>query len=172
MKRIENLLRKNADPEYKSFQGKLIPTVDESKILGVRIPMLRSLAKQIYKDKALTEDFLNELPHCYYDENQLHSLLVSEIKEFDECITRLREFLPYVDNWATCDSLSPKCLKKNTDRLLTYIEELLLSKHTYSVRFGILCLMGYLLDENYNEKYLRYVVSIRSDVYYINMMIA
>jgi len=133
------------------------------------VPKIRALAKQIKND---TGDFLEKLPHKYYEENNLHALLVSQIPDFDECIEKLNRFLPYVDNWATCDIMSPKSFKKNKEKLLLQIENWIKSGHTYTIRFGIEMLMTHFLDDDFDEKYLEQVSLIKSDEYYINMMIA
>lgn len=156
------------DLQYKSFNASLIPTVDPDLIIGVRTPHLRSLAKKIGWD----QEFTNNLPHKYYDENNLHAFMLCEIKDFDECIVKLNAFLPYIDNWATCDGLKPKCFKKSPQKLLPYIEKWLKSKHTYTVRFACLMLMTHFLGENFKEEYLEKVSCIRSNEYYINMMLA
>ena len=146
-----------------------MPNIEKERIIGVRVPQLRALAKKI---KGNTGDFLEKLPHKYYEENNLHAFLLSEIADFDECIKKLNAFLPYVDNWATCDGMKPKCFKKNKEKLLLEIGKWLKSKHEYTVRFGILMLMTHFLDEDFDEKHLEAVSKIKSDKYYINMMIA
>ena len=159
------------DIKYKDFQCKLMPTVDSDRVIGVRTPALRAMAKELYVTPE-AEEFLITLPHTYYEEDNLHAFLLERIKDFDECITALDAFLPYIDNWATCDSLRPACLKKNAQRLLPHIERWLDSPHVYTVRFGIEALMLYFLDEHYDEVYSRRISRIRSDEYYVNMMIA
>ena len=141
------------DTEYASFQSKLMPTVPKESIIGVRVPQLRKLAKKLGKSKE-AQEFLLALPHDYYDENMLHSLLVSEIKDFDDCILAIDAFLPYVDNWAVCDILSPRVFKKNRTRLLTEISSWASSSHVYTCRFGIEMLMTHFLDEDFDSKYL------------------
>lgn len=168
---IRNELFKMQDIAYRDFNSKLIPTVDKSLFVGVRTPELRKYAKQLAKREDI-EDFLNLLPHKYFDENQLHAFIVSEIKDFKSCVDRVNEFLPYVDNWATCDQLSPKVFKKHHKELITYIKEWLESDKVYTVRFGIGMLMEHFLDENFDINYLETVSNIRSDEYYVNMMIA
>ena len=168
---IREQLLKLQDIKYRDFHSRLMPTVEKEKIIGIKIPNIRKLAKQI----AFTPDaceFMSSLPHEYYEENNLHALLIAEIKDFDECVLELERFLPYVDNWATCDSLRPQRLKLNTDRLLEYVYKWIKSDKTYTVRFGIEMLMLYYLDDNFDAKYLKLVSEIRSDEYYVNMMIA
>lgn len=160
-----------ADEKYKDFQLGLTPTVDPERFIGVRTPALRDLAKK-YKNTPQGEAFISELPHFYFDENQLHAFLVSEIKDYDNCISQVKRFLPYVDNWATCDQLRPKCFKKNRDSLLEEVEKWLKSEHIYTVRFGIAMLMCYFLDDAFDKKYLKMVSEVTSDEYYVKMMVA
>ncbi|MCM1048144.1 MAG: DNA alkylation repair protein [Clostridiales bacterium] len=168
---IQNELFRMQDKKYRDFHSKLIPTVDYDTIIGVRTPKLRGYAKQLIKRADISE-FLNALPHQYYDENQLHAFIISEIKDFGQCIKEVCRFLPFIDNWATCDQLSPKAFKKHQDELLTYIEEWITSDKTYTVRFAIEMLMVHFLDESFDIKYTERIAEIRSDEYYINMMIA
>lgn len=165
---ILNELLKLQDLEYKSFHSRLMPNINPDNIIGVRVPQLRALLKKIRWD----EEFINSLPHKYYEENNLHAFMLCEISDFDACIEKLNEFLPYIDNWATCDGLKPKCFKKNAQKLLPHIEGWLKSKHTYTVRFACLMLMTHFLGDNFKEEYLEKVSCIRSDEYYINMMLA
>lgn len=168
---IEKILFKNQDLEYKKFHTKLMPGISPDKVIGVRIPILRKITKEYY-DALIRENFLNKLPHNYYEENNLHAFLIAEIKDYDNCIKEVDLFLPFVDNWATCDSLRPKCFKKNTDKLICKIDKWLKSEHTYTVRFGIEMLMVHFLDNNFKKEYLKKVSQIKSDEYYVNMMIA
>lgn len=159
------------DCEYRDFNAKLIPNIDKSSIIGVRTPELRKYAK-IFMKSQNAADFINILPHKYYEENNLHGFIISQIKDFDELIYRLELFLPYIDNWATCDSIRPICFKRNRDKLIIKINEWLSSKHTYTLRFTIEMLMTHFLDENFQEEYLELAASVVSDEYYIKMMIA
>ena len=168
---ILNRLYALADPAYGEFQSKLIPDMDRTLFIGVRTPALRNLAKELYGTDEATE-FLNDLPHTYFDENQLHAFLVSRAKPFDICIKEVDKFLPYVNNWATCDQMSPAIFKKNTDLLLPRVFSWIDSDHIYTVRFGIGMLMQHFLDDLFDNKYPEKVSRIRSDEYYINMMIA
>lgn len=168
---IRNELFKMQDTAYRDFNSKLIPTVDKSLFIGVRTPELRKYAKQLAKREDI-EEFLHSLPHKYFDENQLHAFIVSEIKDFKSCVDKVNEFLPYVDNWATCDQLSPKVFKKYHKELINYIEIWLKSDKVYTVRFGIGMLMEHFLDEDFDIIYPDTVSNIRSDEYYVNMMIA
>ncbi|MBR1797998.1 MAG: DNA alkylation repair protein [Clostridiales bacterium] len=166
-------LYKLQDVGYGDMQKKIIPTVDPERIIGVRTPALRNLAKMIYKDKSNdTEEFLRELPHKLFEEDQLHAFIISQEKEFDRCIAEVEAFLPYVDNWATCDQMSPKAFKKDPKLLLPYIDKWLKSDHIYTVRFAIGMLMAHFLDERFELKYPKKVATIKSDEYYVNMMIA
>ena len=171
MQEIQNFLFENQDMEYRDFQSKLIPNVDKSYFIGVRTPVLRKYAKELLKTGDIGV-FLNELPHEYFDENQLHAFILSGIKDFGECIAELEKFLPYINNWATCDQLSPKCFAKNKAELLKYINKWIKSDKTYTVRFAIGMLMSHFLDTDFDEKYLDTVAAVKSEEYYINMMIA
>ena len=159
------------DVKYRDFQGKLIPTVDPENVIGVRTPELRKLAKE-YAKKEDIGDFLDELPHRFFDENQLHAFIISEFKDFDRAMAEAERFLPYVDNWATCDQMSPKVFKKNRKALLKNIKKWLKSDKTYTVRFGVGMLMEHFLDEDFDPVYPEIVVTVESEEYYINMMIA
>lgn len=154
------------EEEYREFSSKLMPTVEKSKVIGIRTPLLRKFAKSLENYEA----FLTELPHKYFEENNLHAFLIEREKDFEKCIEKLNVFLPYVDNWATCDSMKSKILKKEPEKLLEHIKIWLKSKDTYSVRYGINLLMSFYLDENFKRDYLMLVADIKSDEYYINMM--
>ena len=168
---IRDELFKMQDIEYRDFNSKLIPTVKKEDMIGVRTPELRKYAKKLLKEEGV-EDFLHSLPHKYFDENQLHAFIISEIKDFKFCIDELINFLPYLDNWATCDQLSPKIFKKYRNDLLPHIYEWLKSDKTYTVRFGIGMLMEHFLDEDFKTEYPEMVAAVRSEEYYINMMTA
>lgn len=159
------------DLEYKELQAKIIPTVDADAVIGVRTPQLRAYAKELSRREDIGQ-FLDELPHKYFDENQLHAFIISGIKNYDDAMARLEAFLPYVNNWATCDQMSPKVFKKNKTDLLKHIRTWIKSKDTYTVRFGVGMLMEHFLDEDFDVKYPVMVSKIRSDEYYVNMMIA
>lgn len=156
------------DVKYRDFQSGLIPNIPPETMIGVRTPELRQLAKEV----GINEDFLAALPHRYFDENQLHAFIISAIKDKSECLRRAEEFLPYVDNWATCDQMSLKCFKKSPEELLPRIRIWIKSPHAYTVRFGVGCLMEFFLDEHFSPEYIELVSEMRSDEYYINMMIA
>ena len=160
-----------ADENYKDFQAKLMPTVDRNKVIGVRTPALRFFAKELYK-AGRYDAFLSDLPHKYYEEDNLHALLIDKIKDFDECVSAIEKLLPYIDNWATCDMLRPRALKKEPERLLEYIYKWLSSDKVYTVRYGIGCLCSFYLDDNFSPRHLAVVAKIKSEEYYINMMMA
>lgn len=168
---IKERLMKVKDDEYKEFQAKLVPNIPKEKIIGIRTPEMRKIAKEVYESKD-RDAFLNELPHQYYEENLIHFFVISMIKDFDESIKRVEEFLPYVDCWPVSDQATPKAFKKNHDKLLPYIKKWIASKHLYTARFGIRMLMNEFLDSDFNKEYLGIVASIKSDEYYLNMMIA
>ncbi len=159
------------DIKYRDFQIKLIPTKTVDDMIGVRTPELKKYAKELLKREDVGE-FLDILPHEYFDEDQLHAFIISGIRDYDKCMTEVIRFLPYVDNWATCDQLSPKVFKKNRTDLLKQIKKWIKSKETYTVRFAIGMLMGHFLDEDFDITYPEMVAKVRSDEYYINMMIA
>ena len=174
-KRIEQLVQKmlfeNQDKNYADFQAKLIPTVARDTIIGVRTPVLRKLAKEFAK----TEDakvFIKMLPHQCYEENNLHGFIIETFKDFEETVSAVEDFLPIVDNWATCDIVSPKVFKKNPQKLLPYIKTWIKTDKTYTIRFGIETLMSVYLDDNFLPEYLELVANVRSEEYYVNMMIA
>ena len=159
------------DADYALLQAKIIPTVAADRIIGVRTPALRAFAKALYKDRD-KEDFLSCTPHQYFDENQLHAFVISLEKDFDKCIAEVDAFLPFIDNWATCDQLSPKAFKREPEKLLQYIQSWIKSDQTYTVRFAIGMLMQHFLDERFEAGYADMVAEVRSEEYYINMMIA
>ncbi len=154
------------EKEYKEFSSKLMPTVEKGSVIGIRVPILRKYAKTLQN----YEDFLNELPHKYFEENNLHAFLIEKEKDFDKCIEKIDAFLPYIDNWATCDSMKPRVLKKEPLKLLKHINKWLKSKDVYAVRYSINLLMSFYLDDNFDEEYLCLVADVKSDEYYINMM--
>lgn len=159
------------DSGYRDFHAKLVPNLDKEKIIGVRTPALRKFAKEFAKDSR-AEEFISTLPHEFYEENNLHAFLIAEIKDFDRCAAEVSRFLPYVDNWATCDGLSPKAFAKNREKLLPLIDEWMRSKDVYAVRFGIGMLMTHFLDSDFKPEYLDKVAAVKSGEYYINMMAA
>lgn len=168
---IQQELFRNQDKAYGTFQARLLPTLSPQTIIGVRTPVLRGLAKILYRENDYS-DFLNCLPHPYFDENQLHAFLISEMKDYALCIEALNRFLPYVDNWATCDQMSPKIFKKHRAPLLEQIKIWIASENTYTVRFAVGMLMQHFLDEDFDMEYPRMILNIRSEEYYVKMMIA
>lgn len=169
--KIEEELFKRQDEKYRDFSAGLSPTVSKETMIGVRTPALRALAKELSKREDI-EEFLKDLPHRYFEENQLHAFILSGMKDYEACVEKLNIFLPYVDNWATCDQMSPKIFKKHKKELLKEIQKWIKSGHTYTVRFGIGMLMEHYLDEDFDCKYPQMVAKVRSDEYYVNMMIA
>lgn len=171
MNKIQALLFENQDKEYRAFQAKLMPTVPYENIIGVRTPVVRAMAKELFKNGGYSS-FLKELPHKYYDENNLHAYIIEQIKDFDTAIYELERFLPYVDNWATCDTFLPKCFKRNKRALLVHIYSFLQSGHTYTVRYGIGLLMKLYLGADFKTEYAEAICAVRSDEYYVQMMAA
>ena len=159
------------DISYADFQAKLTPNIPRDLFIGVRVPEARKLAKRIIGDPE-TSKFLRDLPHRYYDENMVHGLLISEMKDYDACIEAVDEFLPYVDNWAVCDIMSPKIFKKNKIVLLEKIKEWSKSEEEYTCRFGLEMLMSHFLDDDFKPEYLEIPLSVNNDEYYVKMMIA
>ena len=157
------------DLKYKEFHQKLMPTVNPDKVIGIRTPVLRKFAKAFSK-RAEAEEFIKNLPHKYYEEDNLHAFLLEEIKDYDHLIRELNNFLPFVDNWATCDMMRPKALKNHKTELLNDIKKWLSSNNTYTIRFAVNCLMLYYLEEDFKSEYLEWVKNIESDEYYINMV--
>lgn len=171
MTELQKKLFELSDKKYALFQSSLIPTVSQEKVIGIRVPVLRQVARDFEK-KPECLDFLNTLPHTYYDENMLHSILLSRMKDYEQCIAAVENFLPYVDNWAVCDILSPKIFSKYKDKLILKIKEWIASDKTYTCRFGMGMLMTHYLDEDYKPEYLELPPKVDSDEYYVKMMVA
>ena len=167
---VRELFRQR-DEKYAAMQAKIIPTLRADRIIGVRTPQLRAMAKSLYGD-ADTDIFIKSLPHRYFDEDQIHAFVISLEKDFEKCLAEVEAFLPYVDNWATCDQLSPKAFKKDPERLLPHIRKWIVSDRAYTVRFAIGILMQHFLDERFSAEYADMVASVRSEEYYIKMMAA
>ncbi len=163
------ILAPYADESFKAFHSKLIPNINPDTIIGIRAPIMRKIAKAEFA-KGNFEMFFESLPHKYYDENILHISLINEIKDFDTCIAEIEKFLPFVDNWAVCDGLSPKVLKKHRPELLEHIMLWLKSEHTYTLRFGIKMLMDHFLDEDFSPSYPALVAKVKHEDYYVKMM--
>lgn len=169
MNEVTEMLAALTDESYRDFHAKLIPTVPKERILGVRIPRIRALAKEISGTPA-ADSFLTILPHDYYDENNLHAFLIERVKDFDTALELTEAFLPYIDNWATCDSFIPPVYKKKAELLLPHLERWIQSDRVYTVRYAIGLYMGLFLDERFDDKYPALVAAVRSDEYYVNMM--
>ncbi len=168
---ILNDLLNLKDDKYNEFNSSLINNLDKSKFIGVRTPMIKELAKKYIKDPNI-DDFLNDLPHKYHEENMLHGLIISEIKDYDEALIKLNQFLPYIDNWAVCDQTNPKVFKKHKEEVLIKINEWINSNEIYKIRFGVKTLMSHFLDDDFNKDYLKLPLIIKNDDYYVKMMIA
>lgn len=168
---IRQMLFQLQDTQYRDFHKKLIPTIDEKTIIGVRVPELRKLAKKLVKQEGIDE-FLLDLPHAYYEENQLHAFLIAEEKDFEISIQKISRFLPYIDNWAVCDQKVNPVYKENKEKLLPYIEQWMESDQTYTVRYAIGLLMQHFLDEAFDIRYPKMAAAVRSEEYYIRMMVA
>ncbi len=168
---VTDMLISAKDNEYREFQAKLVPNIDSATIIGVRTPRMREIAKEVFRGD-LRDDFLKELPHKYYEENLVHFFVLAMIKDFDECVQAVEEFLPYVDCWPVSDQATPKSFKKNHEKLLPYIEKWIASDHVYTARFGIRMLMNEYLGDDFKGEYLELVASKRGDDYYLKMMVA
>lgn len=170
---IQRRLLSMQDVQYKDFNSKLIPSVDPKLMIGIRTPLLRKFAKELFKtEPEQAAAFMHDLPHRYFEENNLHAFLIENIKDFNEAMDETERFLPFIDNWATCDSFSPSIFKKYPDtvyqKILTWIQ----SSHTYTVRYAIGLLLSNYLDERFKPEMLELVSAVKSEEYYINMMIA
>ena len=163
-----DVLNENQDETYRQMQIRLLPNLDPDSIIGVRTPMLRSIARRLEDGSA----FLENLPHRYFEENQIHSFLLEQEKYFDVAVSEIERFLPFVDNWATCDQLRPRCFQRNRQKLLPYIQKWISSDEPYTVRFGVGMLMVHFLDEDFEESLLELPAGVQSNEYYVQMMIA
>ena len=159
------------DPKYREFQAKLVPTIEKETIIGVRTPDMKSIAKQFAKEES-TKDFLNDVPHKYYEENLVHIFILSMIKDFDECVKGLEAFFPYIDCWPVCDQSSPAVFKKNHQKILPLIKKWIDSDHVYTSRYGMRILMNEFLGDDFKPEYLSWVASKKGDDYYLKMMVA
>ena len=171
MEEIQKQLFELQDMAYRDFHSRLMPDIDKETVIGIRVPVLRKYAKSIAGTE-LAEKFIKELPHCYYEENNLHMMLITGIKDYDICISEIERFLPYIDNWATCDFPAPKCFENHKEDLLPVIKRWIDSSETYTIRYGIGMLMRLYLDADFDPEYVRIVAEVKSDEYYVNMMIA
>lgn len=171
MEEIQKHLFELQDIKYRDFHSRLMPDTDKETVIGIRVPVLRKYAKSIAGTE-LSEKFIKELPHHYYEENNLHMMLITRIKGYDRCISEIERFLPYIDNWATCDFPAPKCFENHKEELLPVIKCWIASSETYTIRYGIGMLMRLYLDEDFEPEYVKLVAGVESDEYYVNMMIA
>ena len=171
MDELQQELFKLQDLKYRNFHSKLMPGIDKETIIGIRTPVLRKFAKEFAKTEA-AEAFLQELPHTYYEENNLPVMWIAMLKDYDMCLAELERFLPYIDNWATCDFAPPKCFEKHKKELWSKIRLWIRSGETYTVRYAVGLLMRFYLDQDFDRRYSDAVAEIRSEEYYVNMMIA
>ena len=171
MTRIQARLFSMKDDDYRKFQSALIPTVDQARVIGVRTPSLRAYAKEL-KGSDAAGAFLQELPHRYYEEDNLHAFLIEQLPTYEETLAALERFLPYVDNWATCDGMSPKCFEAHREELYPHVMRWLTCSHPYTVRYAIVCLMRYYLADGYRPSCSEAVAAVRSEEYYVNMAVA
>lgn len=168
---IQKKLFEKQDKKYLDFQIKLVPNISPESMIGVRTPDMRAIAKDFAKT-AQAADFLAELPHKYFEENLIHFFMISAIKDFDECVSAVEKFLPFVDCWPVCDQSSPKVFKKNHERILPFIKKWIDSPHVYTARFGMRMLMNEFLGEDFKSEYLEWVAAKKGDDYYLKMMVA
>ena len=159
------------DKTYREFHSKLMPDTDKEAVIGIRIPVLRKFAKAFAK-KAEAREFLQQLPHLYYEENNLHMMLITAEKDYEKCLAEMERFVPYIDNWATCDMPAPKCFARHKQELLPKVKEWIRSEETYTIRYGIDLLMALYLDEDFKPEYLELAASVTSEEYYVKMVIA
>ena len=171
MNELQTTLFGLQDLKYRDFHSRLMPGIDKDTIIGIRTPVLRKFAKE-FAGTTEAETFLQELPHQYYEENNLHMMLLAGIKEYEKCVCEVERFLPYINNWATCDSPAPKCFAKHKEELLPKIRTWMASDHTYTIRYGIEMLMNLYLEEDFKPEYPKLAAAVQSEEYYVNMMIA
>ena len=169
--RLQQQLFVLQDEEYRDFHSKLMPNIPKENVIGIRVPVLRKFAKEFAKSDE-KEKFLKELPHRYYEENNLHMMLLVEMKDYDGCMQEMERFLPYINNWATCDFPAPKCFEKHKKDVLEHIKIWIKSSQTYTVRYAIGMLMRLFLEDDFSAEYPQMVAEVSSEEYYINMMIA
>ena len=172
MNELQQNLFAMRDAAYAAFIAKLTPGFPPSHFIGVRVPLLRTIARSFAKEEAASQRFLSHLPHSYYEEDMLHGMLISLVKDYDRCLDLTDRFLPYVDNWAVCDTLSPKVFAKHKAQLLENILRWSSSSHTYTCRFGLRMLMTHFLDDSFSADFLEIPAAIRSEEYYVKMMVA
>ncbi len=171
MTELQEKLFEQSESEYAGFQARVVPNIERNTIIGVRVPKLRSMASQLTKSSEY-DDFIKGLPHNYYEENIIHAVIISKVKDYRTAVEMADGFLPFVDNWAVCDTMRPKAFEKHPDGLTDDIKRWISSDEEYTVRFGVDILMTYYLDDEFNPEHLRLVSDIKSDKYYVKMMIA
>lgn len=171
VKEIRDILSKQKDIKYTFMQENIVPNISKETIIGVRVPFLRQMAKEYVKRPDI-DGFLQDLPHKYFDENNFHSCLIDAMKDFDTCVRELERFLPFIDNWATSDYISPKIFKKHKEELLPFLYKWVEREETYHKRVAIKLWMDFYLDEDFRVEYPKKIAAIRSSEYYVNMMVA
>ena len=169
--KLQKQLFELQDLKYRDFHSKLMPETDKETVIGIRTPVLRKFAKE-FAGTSEAEAFLRQLPHRYYEENNLHMMLITGIKDYEKCMEEVQRFLPYIDNWATCDYPAPKCFARHKDQVLEEAKRWISSGETYVIRYGIGVLMRLFLDEDFSPEYLEMAAAVQSQEYYVNMMIA
>lgn len=170
-KKLQAELFELQDKKYRDFHSRLMPDIDKERVIGIRTPELRKYAKK-YAQTEAAKAFIQDVPHDYYEENNLHMMLITSIKEYEKCLEGVEKFLPYIDNWATCDLPAPKCFAKHKEELLPHIRRWIASRETYTIRYGMGMLMRLYLDEDFRPEYAELVAGVTSEEYYVNMMIA
>ena len=169
--KLQKQLFELQDLKYRDFHSKLMPETDKETVIGIRTPVLRKFAKE-FAGTSEAEAFLRQLPHRYYEENNLHMMLITGIKDYEKCMEEIQRFLPCIDNWATCDYPAPKCFARHKDQVLEEAKRWISSGETYVIRYGIGMLMRLFLDEDFSSEYLEMTAAVQSQEYYVNMMIA
>ena len=169
--KLQKQLFELQDLKYRDFHSKLMPETDKETVIGIRTPVLRKFAKE-FAGTSEAEAFLRQLPHRHYEENNLHMMLITGIKDYEKCMEEIQRFLPCIDNWATCDYPAPKCFARHKDQVLEEAKRWISSGETYVIRYGIGMLMRLFLDEDFSSEYLEMAAAVQSQEYYVNMMIA
>lgn len=169
--KLQKQLFELQDLKYRDFHSKLMPEADKETVIGIRTPVLRKFAKE-FAGTSEADAFLRQLPHRYYEENNLHMMLITGIKDYEKCMEEIQRFLPCIDNWATCDYPAPKCFARHKDQVLEEAKRWISSGETYVIRYGIGMLMRLFLDEDFSSEYLEMAAAVQSQEYYVNMMIA
>ena len=169
--KLQKQLFELQDLKYRDFHSKLMPETDKETVIGIRTPVLRKFAKE-FAGTSEAEAFLRQLPHRYYEENNLHMMLITGIKDYEKCTEEIQRFLPCIDNWATCDYPAPKCFARHKDQVLEEAKRWISSGETFVIRYGIGMLMRLFLDEDFSSEYLEMAAAVQSQEYYVNMMIA